>query len=384
MVRGGARRRRRESSWTRSTLSSSPRRGVRPPAAGRAAHPRARASRGTGPRNLPPHERGSQAAHCPRELGRGQEGRLRLVGVAGSALRRRRARAAARSGAGRPGAVGHERLDRHPVKACRLLVRQEANRAGAGPVCVGHGLVAAGGGGGLEEMVRELSEMTVKVGGVAGSRGFRRPADGAVRGDFSSDDGRQRPGSGRGRIACGRSRREPPRRRATSIASSSSSRMASRSSPPTPASASRSNSRPSTEARVRRRLHPSERWRRRRPITSLTLWGMASGAVAGSTRRLLRSQQPQDLADEQWIAFGLGMHTAAQVACGRSRSSQLDETIDVARSEPGERERSRDGLASQFRERRPSGSARVGSTSRYAPTISRRLVTELSSDEPQQ
>ena len=128
--------------------------------------------------------------------------------------------------------------------------------------------------------------------------------------------------------------------------------MAPRSSPLTPASASRSNSRPSTEASVRSRLHASERWRRRRPITSLTLCGIASGAVAGSLQASLRGEQPHDLADEQRVALGLGVHRRSQLRCGRAGRGELDEVGDVGLAEAGERERPRDRLASQLGEGR--------------------------------
>ena len=50
----------------------------------------------------------------------------------------------------------------------------------------------------------------------------------------------------------------------------------------------------------------------------------------------LRGEQPHDLADEQRVALGLGVHRRGQVGCGRAGRGELDEAGDVV-PRPGRR-----------------------------------------------
>ena len=159
--------------------------------------------------------------------------------------------------------------------------------------------------------------------------------------------------------------------------------MASRSSPLTPASASRSNSRPSTEARVSSRLQSSERWRRRRPITSLTLCGIASGAVAGSPsvsprRAAARSRRrTAGCPRSRRGPPGPARPDAAGAASSMKRATS-------ASLEAGERERSRDRLASQLGERRSRADRRGRIDVAVGADDQEAAVAELAGDEPEQ
>ena len=63
-------------------------------------------------------------------------------------------------------AVRPKRLERHLVETHSLLVGEQCDRAPPGPLCVLDRLAAVAPGGGLEEMVRQLSEVGLEVRGV--------------------------------------------------------------------------------------------------------------------------------------------------------------------------------------------------------------------------
>ena len=319
----------------------------------------------------------------PGKLGRGQEGRIGRGAVPGSAfgVAEREQQLAADLGA--RGAVGHERLDRHPVEARRLLVREEADRAGAGPAGVVCGLLAACAGRRLEEVVRELSEMGVEIGGVAGLEDLadlpmelypatagqamvRGVPDQGVRESHASDHvGHLRDDADLDRLV------EQLEDGITLEPSDAGQRI-------------------DLELATEYRAEGEQPVASIREVAQATADHLSHALGNRQSRRgrlakaSLRGQQPQDLADEQWIAFGLGMQQRAQFARGCARRRQLDEALDVARAEAGERDRSRDRLASQLGE---GGSERVGD-GRIDVAIraddQHAALTELSSDEPEQ
>ena len=134
---------------------------------------------------------------------------------------------------------------------------------------------------------------------------------------------------------------------------------------------------------MRSRLHSSERWRRRRPITSLTLCGIASGAVAGSSRRLSAASSRTISPTKRGLPSVSACTAALMSAAGAPGAASLDEAGDVGLVEADERKRPRDGLASQLGERRRERIREGRIDVAVRADDQQAAVAELASDEPQ-
>ena len=144
------------------------------------------------------------------------------------------------------------------------------------------------------------------------------------------------------------------------IASSSRSSRSSSETPSTRASASRSNSRPSTDATTSSRWHSCDRWASRRAMTSRTVWGTASRLSAPDRADALRGEQSHDLADEERVSLGVLVERSESSGDAMLRRGQLDVLRDLALAQPAEREAPGLRLARDLGERLARGSPGPG------------------------
>ena len=101
----------------------------------------------------------------------------------------------------------------------------------------------------------------------------------------------------------------------------------------------------------------------------------------GTLQEALLGEQPHDLAHEQGVSLGLRMNRRSQLRTGPARRRELDEVDDVRLAEAGERDLSRDRLASQLGEGRRERIRRGGIDVAVRADDQQAAVAELASDE---